>query len=228
MGGIFLKSRGIFLMVILVAAALMPAVVGASTWCGDNGLIRFSFVAGDSLVTVLETGEPAGGVTTFDLYAWLTDVTPVAQDGEAFLHLGGLELKLDISGAEAFIMGQEFPSQVLNVGKEMGHIAAGLHPGERIRDRKVQLVKWKVMIQGRPENVRIGLDPSGLMSCQELEGCAECEPVALYVGNESSQQVGIIFGAGYVPSWINPVGEPDQTPVTGKKSWSEVGIFEAR
>ncbi len=90
MGGIFLKSRGIFLLGILVAAALVPTVVGASTWCGDNGLIRFSFVAGDSLVTVLETGEPEGGVTTFDLYAWLTDVTPVAQDGEAFLHLGGL------------------------------------------------------------------------------------------------------------------------------------------
>jgi hypothetical protein len=225
----FLSTGSISLAtLVMVAAALWPAAAGASVWCGDNGVIRFSFTEGDSLVTVLETAEPENGVTTFDVYAWLTDITPVAKEGEAFLHLGGMELILDISGAEAFIIEQEFPSQAMNLGKEMGRIAAGMSPGEKIRDGKVMLVRWKIMIQGRPENVRLGLDPSGLQTARTLEGCEECAPQALYVGNESSRQVGIVFGAGYEPAWINPTGEIDQTPVTGKCSWRDVGVFEAR
>ena len=228
MNGKDLLSRRAALVAVFLAGVLLPVSSPASTWCGDNGLIRFSFVPGDSLVTVLHSEDSESSVTSFDLYAWLTDFEPVAKDGEAFLHLGGIELKLSITGAEAFILEQEFPSKVLNVGKEMGHIAAGLHPGEKIRNNQVFLVRWKIMFQGRPENVRIGLDPSGLMSCTELEGCPDCDPVALYVGNESSRQVGIIFGAGYVPSWVNPTDEPDQTPVTGKCTWREVGVFSER
>jgi len=215
-------------VIVLGTAALAPLNAGASTWAGENGLIRFSFVEGDSLVSVLETGEAADGVTAFDLYAWLTDVAPVAIDGEAFLHVGAVELQLDITGAEAFILSQDFPSKALNVGQELGQIAAGLSPGEKIADGKVFLVHWKVMIQGRPVNVRIGLDPTKLMSCEGLEGCGDSEPPALYAGNEASRQVGFICGAGYVPSWINPAGQPDQTPVTGKQSWQDVGVFEAR
>ena len=218
----------ILLAACLLPAALLPNLAGASTWCGENGLIRFSFAEGDSIVSVLDAGEPVGGVTTFEVYAWLTDVVPVANDGEAFLHLGGMEFQLTITGAESFILEQVFPSKALNVGREMGQIAAGLHPGEKIRNGKVLLVRWKVMIQGRPENVRIGLDPDGLMSCAEMEGCPEGEPQALYVGNQGSNQVGIMFGAGYVPSWVNPTEEPDQTPVHGKQSWRDVGIFEER
>ncbi len=218
----------VLLTVLLLPAVLLPDLAGASTWCGENGLIRFSFVEGDSMVSILDTGEPVDGVTTFEVFAWLTDIDEVAMDGEAFLHLGGMEFKLTITGAEAFILEQTFSSQVLNVGKEMGQIAAGLHPGDRIRGGKVFLVRWKIMIQGRPEDVRFGLDPSGLMSCAQLEGCPEGEPKALYVGNESSRHLGNMFGAGYVPSWVNPTGEPDQTPVHGKQSWRDVGIFEER
>lgn len=220
--------RKFFMALTLTSLVLVAGAASASTWCGDNGVIRFSFAEGDSLVTVLESGEPENGVTTFEVYAWLTDITPVATDGEAFLHLGGMELILDISGAEAFILEQEFPSKALNLGNEMGKIAAGMSPGEKIENGKVMLVRWKIMIQGRPENVRLGLDGTGLQTCQTLEGCPECEPQALYVGNEGSRQVGIVFGAGYEPAWINPTGEPDQTHVTGKCSWKDVGIFEAR
>ncbi len=225
MNGKVLVLRRSALMVVLLAAFLLPASVGATIWCGQNGLIRFSFVEGDSLVTVLHTEEPTDGVTTFDLYAWLTDVDPVAKDGKVFLQVGGIEFELSISGDEAFILEQEFPSQVLNIGTEMGQVVAGLVPGEMINDGKVFLVRWKVMIQGRPENVRIGLDPTGLMSCAGFKSCEESEPAALYVGNESNWKVGVMFGAGYVPSWLNPVGEPDQTPVTGKGTWREVGVF---
>ena len=81
----------VLLAVCLLPAALLPNLAGASTWCGENGLIRFSFVEGDSIVSVLDAGEPVNGVTTFEVYAWLTDIDAVANDGEAFLHLGGME-----------------------------------------------------------------------------------------------------------------------------------------
>ena len=228
MNGKVLVLRRFVLTGALLAAFLLPASADASDWCGMNGLIRFSFAEGDSLVTVLHTGEPANGVTTFDLYAWLTDVDQVAYDGEAFLHVAYVEFKLSISGAEAVILEQDFPSKGLNMGKGMGNIVAALDPGERIRGGKVLLVRWKVMIQGRPENVRFDLDPTGLTSCGDDDGCAESEPSALYMGNVNSGLVGKTLGAGYVPSWLNPVGEPDQTPVTGKGTWRDMGIFEGR
>jgi len=228
MNGKYTGPRSAVLAAVLLAGVLLPVFAAASTWCGENGLIRFSFVQGDSLVTVLHTDDSGNGVTSFQLYAWLTDIDPVAKDGEALLHLGGLEMKLSITGAEAFILEQEFPYEALNVGRGMGHIVAGLHPGAKIKDNQVFLVRWKVMFQGRPENVRIGLDPAGLLSCADLDGCPECETVALYAGNQSSNLVGTIIGAGYVPSWVNPTEEPDQTPVTGKCSWRDVGVFTGR
>lgn len=216
------------LTLVLLAAVLLPVSAGATVWCGENGLFRFSFVEGDSLVTVLHTEEPAGEVSFFDVYCWLTDIDPVTREGEAFLHVGGFELKLTITGAEVFILEQNFPSEVLNLGKELGHIAAGMHPEQRIRDGKVLLVTWKIMIKGPVENVRFGLDPTGLMSCQEIKGCEQNEPPALYVGNESSRQEGLLVGAGYVPAWINPTGEPDQAPLRAKQNWRDVGIFTDR
>jgi hypothetical protein len=198
---------------------LLPATSGATVWCGDNGLFQFSFIEGDSLVTVLHLEKSAAEVTFVDIYCWLADIDPVVREGDVFLHVGGFELKLTISGAEA---------EILNLGKELGQVAAGLHPEQKIRDGKVLLVHWKVMFKGPVVNVRIGLDPTGLMSCEEIKGCRESEPPALYVGNEGSRQEGLLVGAGYIPSWINPTAEPDQIPVTGKQSWQDVGLFTAR
>jgi hypothetical protein len=211
----------------LVTLGLAPGA-WASTWCGENGLVRFSFVAGDSLVSVTETEAAENGVTTVDVYAWLTDVAPVAQDAEAFLHLGGFELQLVIDGAEAFILEQEFPVKVLNVGQGKGNIAAGLDPGQRIRDGKAFLVRWKVMFQGRPENVRFGLDGSNLQTCRTNEECAANGTYALYVGSESSRQMHLLVGAGFVPAWLNPTGEPDLEPRTGKQDWRAAGVLAER
>ena len=228
MNGKILVLRRFVLTAALLAAILLPASADASGWCGMNGLIRFSFAEDDSLVTVLHPGEPENGVTIFDLSVWLTDVDQVAYDGEAFLHVSWVEFKLSISDEEAVILEQKFPSKGLNMGKGIGHIMAALDPGERIRGGKVLLVRWKVLIPGRPENVRFDLDPTGLTSCGSDDGCAECEPSALYMGNVDSGLVGKMLGAGYVPSWLNPVGEPDQTPVTGKGTWRDMGIFKER
>jgi hypothetical protein len=220
--------RRLLVTAVLLTAVLLPVSAGATVWCGENGLFRFSFVEGDSMVTVLHTEKPVGEVTFLEVYGWLTDVDPVSREGEFFLHVGGFELQLTIEGAEAYILEQNFPSEVLNIGKEIGQIAAGMYPEQKIRDGKVLLVTWKVLIKGPVENVRFGLDPTGLMSCAEIKGCAKSEPPALYVGNESSRLEGLMVGAGYGPSWVNPTGDPDQTPVTSKQSWEEVGIFTAR
>ncbi|MDX2474080.1 MAG: hypothetical protein QNL91_10265 [Candidatus Krumholzibacteria bacterium] len=213
------------LPLVLLMMALLATAAAASDWCGENGVIRFSFAEGQELVEVFDAGDPVNGVTTVDVYAWLADVDLVAQDGEKFLRVGGFELQLTIEGAEGFILSQEFPSQALNVGRKIGSIAAGMIPGQRLTDGQTLLVKWQVMFQGRPENVRFGLDAAGTMSCGTVEGCPEAAPQALYVGVESSGQLGSMFGAGYVPAWLNPTGEPDRTAVHAKQSYEEAGVF---
>jgi len=212
--------------VLTVIACLGAGGAEATDWCGENGVIRFSFAEGEELVQNLETDEPTNGVTMIDLYAWLTDVDDVSREGEKFLRVGGVELKLSIEGAEAFLLKQEFPSQVLNVGDEIGTVIAGFVPGQRLHQGQTLLVHWQIMFQGRPENVRFGLDPSGVMSCATTEGCAEAAPPAVYVGVESSGQLGSLFGAGYSPAWLNPLGKPDASRVHAKQSYQDVGIFE--
>jgi len=90
--------------VLTVIACLGAGGAEATDWCGENGVIRFSFAEGEELVQNLETDEPTNGVTMIDLYAWLTDVDDVSREGEKFLRVGGVELKLSIEGAEAFLL----------------------------------------------------------------------------------------------------------------------------
>lgn len=214
----------------LVAAWLGGATpAAASEWCGENGLVRFSFAAGDSLVETLQTGEPEGGLTIVDVYAWLTGVEPVARRGDAFLRLGGAELKLQVTGAEASIIAQDFTdAKALNVGEAPGTVAVGFHPGLRVQNGRVLLVHWKLLFQGRPRDVRLGLDPTRLRSCATLPGCPESGTQALYAGADAANQLDSLFGAGYVPAWLNPTAEPDRTPVTGKVGWREAGVYQAR
>ncbi|MBK8165822.1 MAG: hypothetical protein IPK64_07640 [bacterium] len=213
--------------ILWLGLAVRPAA--ASVWCGENGLVRFSFTAGDSLVQTLQTGEPEGGVTIVDVYAWLTDMEPVARRGDAFMRLGGIELELQVTGAEASIISQEFTdAKALNVGAAPGALAVGFHPGLRVQQGRVLLVHWKLLFQGRPQDVQLGLDGSDLRSCATLAGCPESGTQALYAGADAANQLDCLFGAGYVPAWINPTGEPDHTPVTGKVGWREVGVFQAR
>jgi hypothetical protein len=211
----------------LALSAALPAA--AAVWCGDNGLIRFSFAAGDTLVETLTTGEPTDSTTVVEVTAWLTGVEAVAREGDAFLRVGGAEFTLSITGAEATVISQEFAEpKVLNVGQVPGQVAVGLSPGARLKGGSAPLVRWKVMFQGRPRNVRFGLDPTGLRSCSTTAGCPEAGPQALYVGAASANQLNYLFGAGYVPAWLNPEQEPDRTPVTGTVSWQQAGVFQAR
>ena len=222
-------ARGGVVVLVLVLAAVAALPAAASVWCGENGLFRFSFAAGDSLVETLTTGEPQGGVTVVDVYGWLTDVTPVARAGDAFLRVGGVELKLAVSGAAATVIAQDFPDpKALNVGTVPGTVAAGFHPGLRLQAGKVLLVHWKLMFEGRPANVRLGLEAGALRSCEGLEGCRDSGTPALYAGASTANQLDCLFGAGYAPAWLNPAGEPNRTPVRGTSSWQDAGVFKAR
>lgn len=223
-------GRSAALAALAMACALAAAGgARASTWCGENGVIRFSFAAGDTVLETLATGEPANGLTIVDVAAWLTDVTPVARQGDAFLRVGGAELKLAITGAEGQVIGQEFTDpRALNVGPAPGHLAVGFNPGLRLQDGRALLARWKVLFKGRPQNVRFGLDPAGVKSCDTMEGCPGSGTPALYAGADVANQMDCLFGAGYVPAWLNPEGEPDRAPVHGKATFADVGVFAAR
>ena len=212
---------------LLLALTIGTAPVASAQWAGDNGLIRFSFVEGDSLVSTLHR-EAKNGVTMVDVYAWLTDVVPVALNGEAFLALGGFEFTLSIDGAEAFIVAKDVAAEGLDMGNNNAACIVGLKEGIRIRDERAYLVHWQVMFQGDAQDVVFGLEAGPGQSCTTQEGCAECAPPAIYIGVESSRQIGTFFGAGYARAYLNPTGATDATPVTGSCSYRDVGLFERR
>lgn len=220
--------RKIMLLTCLLLAVVAAVPAAASVWCGENGIIRFSFVAGDSLVSVWDSGPAEGGVTKVDLYAWLTDVQSVQHEGEVLMAIGGYELNLKITGAEAYILSQEFPAAGFNVGQKLGNIAYGLGSGLSVAKGATQLVHWKLMFTGRPENVRFDLVPDGLQSCMKTEGCPESGTHALYVGATSTHLLEMLSGAGYEPAWLNPTGEVDQTPVVSAETWQKVGVYGSR
>lgn len=203
-----------------------PADVSAQ-WCGENGLIRFSLAPGDSIVSSVHQ-EPENGVTMVELYAWLTDFVPMAHDGEAFLSVGGFEMTLVVEGAEAFILEKKIPIKNLDMGQTNEVCIVGLDPGLKIRNNQVHLVTWKIMFQGKPEDVVFRLETEPGHSCKTMEGCLKCGSPALYIGVDGSQQLSMFVGAGSAPAYLNPTGEPDFTPVRGTCSFEDVGIFKRR
>lgn len=215
--------------IILVFIVLM---VGASSamagFCGENGVIRFSFVEGPDLQPVAHVEPGENGVTMVNLYAWLTDVEPLKKESEAFLGISAFELQLVIEGAEGFILKQEYPQAVRQVGKSLGNCIVGLYPGLDFKNRATQLVHWEIMFQGQPEDVVFRLDPAGIVTCERTPGCPESGVSALYAGTETSGFVGAIFGAGHQAAYLNPTGETDLEPVHGTVTWEDVGEFEKR
>lgn len=215
-------------MICTVALLSLAFAASASAqWCGENGLIRFSFVEGEEIISVANV-EAENGVTLVDVYAWLDQVEPVARDGEAFLATGGFEFELVIEGARGFVMEKTVPIHHLDMGKTNESCIVGLDPGLSLRGDQVHLVKWKVMFQGPVQDVVFRLKDDVPASCNTVEGCAECGSPAIYIGVEGSEQLTCFFGAGYEPAYLNPTGEIDQTPVRGHCGFEDVGIFERR
>jgi len=219
--------RGQMRWLLLISFLGMFSTGGAvaSVWCGQNGLIRLSFTEGDSLVGVLAAKPDSSGLTAVDLYAVLDDVELVARDGEKFVSLGGFELKMVIEGAEGIIQAQEFPFRQFNMGQQLGTCYVGIYPGLAIKEGRATLVHWHILFRGKPQNVVFRLDPAGLRSCATLAGCEQHHPYALYTGTPTAGQTGDMFGAGYVPAYLNFDGEADLTPITSTGLWSEVGVY---
>lgn len=220
-----MKSLRMICLTFLLTSAL--AGTASAQWCGENGLIRFSFVEGDEIVPVA-TIEPTNGVTIVDVWAWLDQVEPMARQGEAFLATGGFEFELVVDGAEAIVVEKTIPIHHLDMGKSNESCIVGLDPGLSLRGDQVQLVKWKVMFQGEVDDVVFRLKDEVPASCHTVEGCDSCGSPALYIGVEGSNQLTCFFGAGYEPAYLNPTGEVDPTPVRGTCSFADVGVFERR
>jgi hypothetical protein len=187
------------LLGFLLALTLLTAPSARAAWCGENGTVRLSFTPGPQLkpVATIEPGD--NGLTTVDLYAWLTDVERLQRDGVEFEGLSAFELHLVIEGAEGFIIKQEYSQEVRQVGKKPGNCIVGLYPGLYFTEGAVQLVHWQIMFQGQPENVVFRLDAGALITCDRTPG---------------SQ-----------PAYLNPSGDPDLTESHGTVTWRDVGRF---
>lgn len=212
--------------VLALTLAAFPAV--ASNWCGENGLVRFSFSEGDSLVPVLFAEPDESGLTRVELYVWLTDVDPVALGGNALLHVGGFEMELACDGAAGSVVGKTFPTKVLDVSDTPWQVMTGLNPNPKLVNGRTFLVKYEIVFEGRPENVRFSVLPGGIGTCATVEGCPGTNAHFIYIGPSYPDMLGEVFSAGYEPAWLNPTGEPDLTPVRGTSTWRDVGRFQAR
>jgi len=214
--------------VMTLAVLLVAAPALATNWCGENGVVRLSFMPGGELQAVHEADGSEKGVTMVDVYAYLTDFTPVQRKGEAFLGIGGLEMKLLIEGAEGFITSQEFPVANRSLGRKPGEIIAGFYPGIEVGTEPVELVHWTVLFQGTPENVVFRLDTADGLTAQRTDGLAGMGCSAYYTGMEQAGQLGDLFGAGGVSAYLNYEGEPDLQVRHSQLSWQQVGQYEAR
>jgi hypothetical protein len=211
---------------LMIAACLVLAAPAlASTWCGQNGVVRLSFAQGDDLKSVTTAAPGEGGATLVDLWAYLDEVEPMAHDGEMFLAIGGFEMKLVVEGAAGTVVKQEFPWPRINIGSEPGYCIVGIDPSARLVNGRTELVHWQVMFPQPPQKVIFRLDPDSLPSCKTVEGCPGTGSFALYTGTVDAKQVSDMFGAGCVPAYLNWPQPPEVTALRGTSSWRDVGVY---
>ena len=214
-------------LAIVLAAGAVPAATN-NRWAGNNGVVRFSFVAGDSLVSVQTAPETIQGLTKVDLYAWLTDFEPISVEKIAFLRIGAFEMRLRVEGGEPEVFAPEIPGQGLNIGQDKEEIIAAVTPGYEVGDGRVLLAHWVLLFRQPPADVRFSLDAVASRTCAGTPGCTEAAPDLVFVSTRDSDINQYVFGAVCEPAWLAPTGEPDQSPTGDAHSWREVGLAEAR
>ncbi len=213
------------LAAVVCAAFALPAA--ASYWSGHNGTIHLSFSEGDTLKATT-TAEPMPGLDAIlvDLYAVIADLDPVVWKGELIASMGGFEFQLAVEGAEFEVMGKEYSFKHFDAATEPFRCQVGIYPGVSLLSPRVTLVHWTLKLPADARNVKFALDPVGCPSCLKTEGCAADGPPAIWAGTIAADTAGFIFGAGYVPAYLNWEGEADLTPVRGTGDWSESGYFD--
>jgi hypothetical protein len=210
---------------VVLAAALTTLPAAASTWCGENGVVRLSFTKGDTLQSVATIAPPTQGPTLVDIWAYLDDVDPVEIKDEKFTGIGGLEMRLVIDGAEGAIVKQDFPFVHVNVSPSPGLVLVGIDPGQKLQQGRALLVHWQVAFMQPPQDVTFRLDPNSLQSCKTMPDCVGSGSYALYTGTVASNLVTYIAGAGCAPAFLNWKRAPELRPLRGKTSWQDVGVM---
>lgn len=213
---------------VIAACAVLAGPASASTWCGENGVVRLSFTQGEDLTSVTTVAPGEGGATLVDLWAYLDEVEPMMRDGEVFLAIGGFELKLVIEGAAGSVVSQEFPFPRLNIGKEPGTCIVGIDPSARLAQGRTELVHWQILFPEPPQKVIFRLDPDALPSCKTVPGCPGSGAFMLYNGTVDAKQVSDMFGAGCVPAYLNWPQAPEVKALRGTTSWRDVGVYTPR
>lgn len=213
---------------VLTCLLLAAVPAAASNWCGENGVIRFTVGDDETPLTACTVAPDGQGLTRLTLHVWLTDVAPVAVNGEAFLRMGGFEFKLLVEGAEAFVTGEQLPEGAVNMANGHFEYLVGMQKPLKFKDGKIRLGTWELMFQSEPADVRISIAPEGVLSCRDTEGCDGSGTRALYIGSYDSDMLGEIFGAACQPLVLNPSGEVDTAPEGSASTWQKVGRAEAR
>jgi len=220
-------ATGAFLLLAAVTS-LAPDPAAASVWCGENGVVklRFGDTADGPSVLVAEPDEL--GLTRVTVSAWLTEVDPMALNGEAFLMIGGYELQLVVTGAEPLAVRKILPEGIVDLAQEPVGCLVGLNRAVRLSTAGVKLVGWEITFKGGADDVGFSLKPEGILTCGTTPGCPGTGTRALYIGSADAQMLSEVFGAGCAPAYLNPAGEPDLAVQRGTSSWQDVGRFEAR
>lgn len=211
---------------LIAACLLLAAPVLASTWCGENGVVRLSFTAAPPYESVTTVAPSEAGPTMVDVWAFLDQVAPTSLEGEEFLGIGGFELRLVIDGAAGTVVKQEFPFKNVSIGQEPGYCVVGIDPSAKLKGGCTLLVHWQVMFPQPPKNVVLRLDPESLPSCETVEGCPGSGTYAIYTGTVDANQVNDLFGAGCLPAYLNWTPAPEVKALHGTSSWQDVGLFK--
>jgi len=215
------------IVTLMLASLVLPA--GASEFCGGNGVMTLSFTPLPDVTPTTSMKADDNGLVMVDVYLSLGDVHPAEGPGGVMLALGGFECELRVTGAETLSVQKKILVPHRDFGQRPTQVWVGVSTaGERVDKGPLALVKWTVMFQGRPENVRFDLDPAGLLSCSNYPCCGDAGTTGIYVGAIDVAQEGFLFGTGCAPAYLNPVGEPDLAVVPCTLGVDEAGVFKLR
>jgi len=209
---------------LLIILLLIATSVSASDWAGHNGTVILSFES-DKVVRVAEVESVKGMGVLVDVYATLTDISELSFNKSRVLTCGGYELQLQFEGSEGKIISQNLPKEAqINVAKEAGRCMVGLFPDISLA-KGPQIAHWQVLLPEGAKNVRFSLTSEGLFSTDRVKGCAENNPVVLWVGGQDASHHGLMFAAVCAPAYLNWDGEPELELIRGTMDSIETGLF---
>ena len=173
----------------------------ASTWCGENGVVRLSFAQGDDL----QIGDD-GGARRGRRHAGRRLGLPRRGGADGARRRGvpgasaASRLKLVIEGAAGTVVKQEFPFPRTQHRPEPGYCIVGIDPSARLVDGRTQLVHWQVMFPQPPQKVDLPARPRFVAQLQDGRGLPRQRRRSRSTRAPSTPtRSSDMFGAGCVP-----------------------------